>query len=396
MSASMPRAERIAAIASGYVEAEAFAGIEWLVHAKGKELARGGVGYDDADAGSPLPDGAIYRIFSMTKPVVSLLALQLVEAGQLRLYDMVVQYDQRFGGLRVLETTGALGPVARPLTVEDLLTHRAGFTYEFIHGCHIAQYYREAEITHDGQCSLEEMMSRLVEIPLAFQPGSRFRYSVSIDVLAHVIERATDRSLDELLKAYIFDPLGMEDTAFAVPEDKQHRLLTMYGAGDLSGLPPLEVAPQRLDRLDVDRMYPINKPDTFRRGGLGLYSTLEDYGRFAAMLLTGRSADGQILISRKMMEMLRTNRIPRAQLPLAIGPNVLHGFGWGLIGRVYLDSGAGLTLSGEGEFGWAGAAGTFFWVDPREDMYGVVMTQYMGASVPLADDMRTAAYQALE
>ena len=153
--------------------------------------------------------------------------------------------------------------------------------------------------------------------------------------------------------------------------------------------------PQVLEALDIDAMYPHDRGDTFLRGGLGLFSTASDYLKFARMLLTGQAADGTVLISRKMLEALQTNRISPAQLPLKIGPNVLAGYGWGLIGRVHLGAQALMSLSSGGEFGWAGAATTYFWVDPTEAMVGVVMTQYLGSALPLSDDIRTAAYQAL-
>ncbi len=391
----MSRKQRIERVAQGYVDAKKFSGIEWQVASKGEVLSEGAVGFANAEAQTPIPDGAIYRIFSMTKPIVSLLALQLVELGRLRLYDMVAQYDARFAQMTVLTPDGGIVPASRPITVEDLLTHRAGFTYEFIHGCHIAQYYREAGITGDGLCSLDEMMARLCNLPLAFQPGSKWRYSVSIDVLAHVIERATGQDLLDLMQEHIFGPLGMCDTAFGVADTAKDRLMPMYGTGLLDRLPPLAIGPQELEQLDVDHLNPHDRADSFRRGGLGLFSTLRDYSAFAQMLLTGKTPEGDVLISRKMLEMLRANRVPENQMPLAIGPSVFAGYGWGLVGRVQLDNGRATSLSSVGEFGWAGAATTYFWVDPLEDVSGVIMTQYMGATLPLSDDMRSAVYQAL-
>lgn len=330
----------------------------------------------------------------MTKPVVSLLATKLIEQGRLRLYDMVAQYDSRFAQMQVLGSDGSIQPANRLLTVEDLLTHRAGMTYEFIHGCHVAQYYREARINADGRATLDDMMQRLSELPLAFQPGTQLRYSVSIDVLAQIIERATGQTLDVLLHEQIFAPLGMTDTAFHVPSEKADRVMPMYGQ-ELLGVPALTATDHELVPLDIEEMHPLCAPDTFRRGGLRLYSTLRDYLAFARMLLDGKTADRDVLVSRKMLETVRANRIPPEQLPLAIGPNVLHGYGWGLIGRVMLGPGRAMSLSGSGEYGWAGAATTYFWSDPDESMYGVIMSQYLGATLPMTDDMRNAAYQAL-
>jgi CubicO group peptidase (beta-lactamase class C family) len=383
-------------VADGYVAAKKFAGIEWLVEVNGDTFLAGSAGGADADGENPIPHGAIYRLYSMTKPVVSVLALILMEKGKLRLYDMLQQHDPRFAQMRVLTADGDILPATRPITVEDLLTHRSGFTYDFIHGCHIAQYYREAEIVGDGGVSLDDMMGKLADMPLAFQPGSSWRYGVSTDALAHVCQRAGGKPLAELLDEHIFEPLGMQDTAFGVSDDKLDRLMPMYGVGNLTGLPPLDLIPQTLEPMDVDDMYPHDKPDVFQRGGHGLFSTLADYAAFARMLIDGKGPDGDPMLSRTTHDMLRANRLPPSMVPLKIGPNSIPGYGWGLIGRVMLDHGQALTLTGEGEFGWAGAASTHFWVDSKERMSGVIMTQYLGASLPLSDDMRTAAYQALD
>ena len=391
----MARLEQMQNVADGYVAAKKYSGIEWQVELDGKTWLRGQSGYADANAGTPIPSGAIYRIYSMTKPIVSVLALILMEQGKLRLYDMLAQYDKRFAQMRVLTPAGDILPVQRPIHVEDLITHRAGFTYDFIHGCHVAPYSRDAQIVADGTRSLDDMMGALSVLPLAFQPGTQWRYGVSTDVLAHVCQRAADKPLADLLDELIFQPLGMVDTAFGVPRDKLNRLMPMFGVGDLTALPALEITPQTLEPLDVDDMYPHDRADTFQRGGHGLFSTLADYAAFARMLVEGKGPDGERILSRPTHSMLQANRLPASQMPIKIGPNALPGYGWGLIGRVMVDRGQALTLTGDGEFGWAGAASTHFWVDAHERMSGVIMTQYLGASIPLSDDMRTAAYQAL-
>ncbi len=391
----MSRQDRIAQVASRYTAARKFSGIEWLVEHRGRRLADGRAGHADPATRSEIPEGAIYRVYSMTKPVVSALALMLMEQGKLRLFDLVSTFDPAFANMQVLEPTGRYGPAARPITVEDLFTHRAGFTYEFITGCHIAPLYREQRISSDGQCSLEEMMARLAELPLAFQPGSRFRYSVATDVLAHVVEQAAERPLSELLNELVFGPLGMEDTAFYVPEEKRDRLMPMFGVSDVSEFAPLHPRPQELTPADVSDMYPCDRTG-FRRGGHGLFSTLHDYVKFARLLLTGKDPDGGTLLSRKTLAMMRANRIPPEQLPLTIGMNPLPGYGWGLGVRVMTDLGQAVSLTGLGELGWAGAASTYFFVDPAEELLGVFMTQYLGAMLPLNDDLRVAAYQMLD
>ena len=388
----MPRNSRLQTAAQGYIDREQFASIEWLVEAKGQVLTSGKV---DPSAGSGIPADALYRIYSMTKPIVSVMALMLIEQGRLRLYDALPQFNPVFAGMRVLHASGRLEPVARPILVEDLLTHRSGFSYEFITGCHIAPGYDAVDLSSDGKCSLDEMMTKLAAQPLAFQPGSQYRYSVSTDVLAHVLEKATGQSLVSLLQEHILTPLGMHDTDFHVPAAKQARLMPMYGVTDVSEFSSLNPpSVQRLIDANVEDMYPSTDP-AFTRGGHGLYSSLSDYARFARMLLTGTTPDGQIILSRKMLDMMTTNRIPDSQLPLTIGMNPLPGYGWGLGVRIMMDTGKALALTGQGEFGWAGAASTYFWVDPKEDMIGIIMAQYLGSVLPMADDLRTAAYQML-
>ena len=392
----MSRIDRVAAAAKRYTDNKTFAGIEWLVERRGEELARGQCGYADPATKKPIPKNALYRIYSMTKPITSVMALILIEQGKLRLYDMLPQFDKRFAQMTVLSASGQIMPAQRPINVEDLLTHRAGFTYEFIPGCQIAQYYQAAEISSDGTISLDEMMGRIAEQPIAFQPGTQFRYSVATDVLAHVIEKAAGRRIDELMKEYIFDPLGMNDTAYFVPAEKRDRLMPVFGITDITKLVPLKPRAQELTPADVEDMYPSTLPGKFRRGGHGLFSTLDDYTRFARMLLNGKTSDGTSILSRKMVEMMRANRIPASQMPLMIGPQALAGYGWGLGVRVMIDAGQAMALTGDGELGWSGAASTYFWVDPKEQMTGVVMTQYLGALLPMTDDVRVAAYQLLD
>ncbi len=391
----MTRQNRLAAAAQQYIDRHQFAGIEWHVEAQGNELAKGRVGVANVTTGEDMPEKPIYRIYSMTKPIVSVMALILVEQGKLRLYDMLPQFNPAFRAMRVLLPNGQLQPAVRPIMVEDLLTHRAGFTYEFITGCHIAPGYDAISLSADGASTLDEMMEKLATQPLAFQPGSQFRYSVCTDVLAHVCEKATGRTMQSLLKEYIFEPLDMSDTDYYVPKDKQTRITPMYGVSDITKLSALNMpTKQELTTADVEEMYPSTNP-AYSSGGHGLFSTLDDYARFARMLLTGHGPAGEVILSRKMLEMMQTNRIPPEQLPLTIGMNALPGYGWGLGVRVMMDTGKAYALTGIGEFGWAGAASTYFWVDPGEQMIGVIMTQYLGSILPLSDDLRSAAYQML-
>ncbi|MGB1341378.1 MAG: serine hydrolase domain-containing protein [Pseudomonadales bacterium] len=391
----MTRSLRMQQTAEKYVARSQFSSIEWQVNAGGEVLCQGATGFAAHETKTPLPDKPIYRIYSMTKPIVSVLALMLIEEGKLRLFDFLAQYNPIFSAMKVLEPSGRLVPAERPITVEDLLTHRAGFTYEFITGCHIAPGYDAIALSEDGGISLDDMMQKLASQPLAFQPGSQFRYSVATDVLAHVIEKASGERLSDLLRRSLFDPLDMKETGFHVSPSAESRVMPMYGVENIKDLSPINPPKgQTLSRIDVEAMYPSNNPD-FTRGGHGLFSTTADYIKFATFLLSGKTVDGETLLSHTMLKMLQANRIPSDQLPLRIGLGTLPGYGWGLGVRVMMDTGQSMSLTNVGEFGWAGAASTYFWVDPSERMVGVIMTQYLGSILPMSEEMRVAAYQML-
>jgi CubicO group peptidase (beta-lactamase class C family) len=329
----------------------------------------------------------------MTKPITSVMALKLIERGKLRLYDPVSSFIPSFEKLKVMNPDGSLEELNRPMIVEDLLTHRSGFTYDFLMGCHVAPLYSERDISDNGSKSLEEKCEILSELPLAYQPGSRFNYSVSLDVLARVIEIVNEKDFGDTLKEEIFKPLNMKDTGFGVDEENLSRLMSTYGASNFKEI--MNVGPHKLEETDVSAHNPYDS-ETFRRGGTGLFSTSEDYLSFARMLLSGKSKSGETLLSRNMVEFMKINRIPNTQLPLMLGPLPLVGYGWNLIGRTMLDRGQMMSQTGENEFGWAGAASTYFWVDPDEELIGIIMTQYLGSMWPINDDLRAAMYQAIE
>ena len=379
-------------IAQQYVDDEKFSGIEWKIETAGQTHTSGACGYARAAQQTEIPPQAIYRIYSMTKPLVSVLAIMLIERGKLNLYDTVASFDHRFKSMQVLFPNGLQEQAKTLITVEQLLTHQAGFSYDFLLGCPIAAYYRAHEISADGHRDLDEMMALLSELPLAFHPGDDWRYSVATDVLAHVLERATNRRIDDLLKSYIFDPLAMQETSFCLSDSQLSRLMTVYGSQKLHQLPLLSPCEHVLKEQDPYQSYPTQSPN-FRRGGLGLYSTLSDYSHFVRMLLNGKSREGEVLLSPTSLKMMHGNRIPVHNLPLRIGATPLLGYGWNLSGRVMINTSLALSPHATvNEFGWAGAASTFFWVDPDKQITGVIMTQFIGSNYLLADDMKTAFY----
>ena len=385
---------RLQGVAEGYINQDLYAGIGWQVEKAGEVIALGAAGTSDEARQTPLGEDAIYRIYSMTKPIVSFMTLMLVERGQLRLSDFLMQHIPAFAGIQVLGEGGLERP-ARPVTIEDLITHRSGISYDFVPGCPIGKQYAELNLLNRVDLSLEEFANQIAEIPLAFHPGSEWRYSFSIDVLARVLEVASGPTVDQLLAENIFEPLGMADTGFSVPDEKQSRLLPLIGfeSIDLSfEVPP----PHDLNLVDGEAIYPSQTGHNALRGGHGLFSTCSDYIKFATMLLDGRGPDGTPLVSPAMHQLMLANRIPEHQLPLALGPMAFPGYGHCLVGRVMHDLGRAMSLTAPGEFGWEGAAGTYFWVDRENELVGVFMTQFLATYLPFRDDMRSAVYAMLK
>jgi len=303
--------------------------------------------------------------------------------------------------VKVMAGDGSLVDPIRPVMVRDLLTHTSGLTYDFMQDSPVSEEYRTARLINDATRSLESFVDELAQLPLAFQPGTRWHYSLGIDVAARLIEVVSGQPLGQFLEERMFVPLGMGDTGFAVPPDKLGRVAAMYGLPDIAGKGQtmgalVEAALAGVNqRSDVSDSYPTDAPDVFARGGHGLFSTVGDYLRFAQMLLNGGELDGSRLLGRKTLALMHSNHLPAQLLPYEIAGIPGPGFGFGLGSRVMMDVAATGGPGSVGEFGWAGAAKTYYWVDPVEDLVGVLMTQFMvGIDLP-EQDLRAVTYQAI-
>jgi CubicO group peptidase (beta-lactamase class C family) len=397
---SARRLERIRPAMQAYVDRGVYAGISTLIARRGKVVHAEQFGWRDKEAGSPMTADTIFRLYSMTKPIICVALMTLFEEGRFRLIDPLAKYIPVFGAVKVREDDGSLTNPARPIMLRDLMTHMSGLTYRFVDESPVGKMYEDAKLM-DAQCSLEAAIDDLARFPLAFQPGSRWRYSVGIDVIARVIEVISGRPLGAFLRERLFDPLGMTDTAFEVPPEKRNRLAAMYGRPDViaAGVTvrgELEAWAKGVnDRLDVSRTYPVDSPDVFLRGGHGLFGTIGDYFRFAQMLANGGELDRARILGRKTVELMHLNHVPAALLPLDIGGLPLPGYGFGLGSRVLLDVAQSGAPGSAGEFGWSGAAKTHYWVDPKEQLVGLFTTQsMMGFDLPELD-LRALAYQAI-
>ena len=372
-----------------------FAGVEWRIDQGGKNIFAGKSGVQDLATNSEIPESAFYRVYSMTKPIISVLALKLIEEGYLQLTSTLAEFDNRFSSMIVLNPDGHLAPADGLITVEHLLTHRAGFSYDFNIGCAVAPYYRQAELMENGYRDLGDIISILSELPLVFNPGSHWRYSVATDVLAYLLETVTQKTITELLRKYILNPLEMTDTNFTIEPENQHRIMQVYGVRSLSELPALKRLPHDLSKpANLGRSHPLDYPE-FRRGGYGLFSTISDYMKFANMLRDGKTIDGQVILSAGMWNLMHTTRVSFPNNTFRINDEPFCGYGWNLIGRVMENIGEAQYTTSLGEFGWSGAAATYFWVDPIRDVTGCLMTQYIGREVPIDGMMQTAAMRML-
>ena len=372
-----------------------FAGVEWRVDQGGENIFAGKSGVQDLSTNSEIPESALYRVYSMTKPIISVLALKLIEDGYLQLTSTLAEFDSRFSSMIVLNPDGHLAPADGLITVEHLLTHRAGFSYDFNIGCAVAPYYRQAEIMENGYRDLGDIISILSELPLVFNPGSHWRYSVATDVLAYLLETVTQKTITELLRKYILNPLEMSDTNFTIEPENQHRIMQVYGVRSLSELPVLKRLPHDLSKpANLGRSHPLDYPE-FRRGGYGLFSTISDYMKFANMLRNGKTIDGQVILSKGMWDLMHKTRVSFPNNTFRINDEPFCGYGWNLIGRVMENVGEAQYTTSLGEFGWSGAAATYFWVDPIRDVTGCLMTQYIGREIPIEGMMQTAAMRML-
>ncbi|MCP4086424.1 MAG: beta-lactamase family protein [Actinomycetia bacterium] len=398
---SSDRLDRIGTVMQCYVDDGVIAGASTMISRRGQIVHSEQVGHRDREADLAMTPDTIFRIYSMTKPIVSTALMLLHEEARFQLEHPVAQYLPAFGATPVLEADGSLVAQARPMEIRDLLTHTSGLTYDFMEDTPVGEMYRQARIMNDASRTLEDAIDTLAEIPLATQPGARWHYSVGIDVAARLIEVISGQSLGDFLKERIFDPLGMPDTGFSVADSELDRVAAMYGLPDLVGeghtaSALVEAALSGFnERIDVSATYPTSAPGVWARGGLGLFSTTDDYMRFAQMMLNRGELDGTRVVGRKTLELMHTNHLPADLMPFELVGRLQGGLGFGLGSRVMLDVAASAGPGSVGEYGWAGAAKTYYFVDPAEELVGLFMSQYM-TGVQLPDrDMRSLTYQAI-
>jgi len=339
------------------------------------------LGRQDAKAGTPMKDDAIFRIYSMTKPIVSLAALMLMEEGRLQPGDPVSKYLPEFAGQKVaVEGKGEvrLEAAVREPTVHDLLRHTAGLTYEFLGTSAVQRQYEEADITNRSRTNAQ-FCKLLASLPLAHQPGSCYEYSRATDVLGALVEVVAGRPLGELLRERILDPLGMKDTAFSVPKEHWTRIAEPF-------------------ENDPDTGNPVTMMDArelpgFESGGGGLVSTAGDYIRFLQLMRNRGMLDGTRLVSRKTIEWMTADHL--GTIPIN-GELLLPGYGFGLGFAVRKDTGVAPQPGSPGQYFWSGIGGTSFLVDPAEDLFAMLLTQAPNQRIYFRNLFRHLVYAAID
>jgi len=309
-----------------------------------------------------MTDGAIFRIYSMTKPIVSVAAMTLVEEGRLSIVDPVSAFIPAFADMSVgVEKDGRLEleKLRRQITVQDLFRHTSGLTYGFTGGSAVQKRYQAADVLTGSDKTAAAHAEAIAKLPLYCQPGTRFEYSVSTDVLGRIVEIVAGKPLSEVLRARIFEPLGMADTGFFTPKDKVER----------------RAEPLSYDFMKAAQIAPNNatSPPKFESGGGGLLSTLADYTRFSAMLANGGTFNGERVLGPRTLKFMASDHldatVDRSHFLLWPG----HGFGLGFAVRVA--PGLAPSAGSLGEYFWGGVMGTAFWISPADDLFAVFMIQ---------------------
>ena len=388
-----------------YVDSGRLPGVLTMVYRRGALAHTGMSGHMDLERDKPIRDDAIFRIYSMSKPITSVALMMLVEEGLIGLDDDVATHIPSWKNLGVYATgipslvpTGTLSfmttPVVRPMKVVDLVTHTSGLTYGFMNRTSVDRAYRRARIAEfNAEGGLDAMVEQLSTLPLEFSPGTAWNYSVSIDVMGYLVQKLSGMSFGEFLRKRLFAPLGMDDTAFWCPPEKIGRLASCYQPGEGGGL-----------KLQDDAGTSIfAAPPSLESGGGGMVSTAHDYMRLCRMMLHGGTLDGVQILSPKTVALFSLNHLTdNRELADMAPPGLFSEAGYSGIG---FSIGCGVNINVArtrlpgtlGEYFWGGAASTVFWIDPKEELAVVFMTQVIGSDVRLTlrRDLRTLVYSAM-
>ena len=391
---SSERLDRVDAWMRGLVESGKLAGLQTMVARRGRIAWFRSSGLADVARGRPMEPDTIVRIYSMTKPLTSVAAMMLYERGLFQLDDRITRFLPYFTNMRVF-TGGSRGrwdsvPAERDITFRDLLTHTSGLTYGFMESTVVDAMYRDRGIDFQtSPATLGELVEQAAALPLVAQPGSEWNYSISTDVLGHLVAVISGQPFEHFLREQVIEPLGMTDTAFHVPAGKLDRFAANYARAPDGSL--------RL--IDDPAESPYRVPRRLCSGGGGLVSTASDYMRFCQLMLNRGELDGVRLLGRKTVELMTMNHLRGDMADMGqprFSESPYFGIGFGLGFSVTLDPAKAQILGTPGEYAWGGAASTAFWIDPAEEMAVLLLTQLMPSSTyPIRRELRVLTYQAV-
>ena len=381
-----------------YIDAGKLPGTLTMIARRGEVAHLGPRGLADVERGTPVAEDTIWRIYSMTKPITSIAFMMLVEEGLVALDDPVHRYIPEWRNLGVFaggthRTGFQTTKPDRPMLIVDLLRHTSGLTYGFQLRTNVDAAYRAAKIGEIEKAgTLDSFIETLGKLPLEFSPGEKWNYSVATDVLGYLVEKIGGEQFESFLKRRIFDPLEMTDTAFQVQPDQAHRFASCYQPTRDGGIALQDDAATSA----------YLEPPGFVSGGGGLVSTAGDYMKFALALANGGTANGYRLIGRKTLELMTANHLPGGVDLPALSVSLFSeasyaGVGFGLGFATNIEPAKTLIPGSVGDYYWGGAASTFFWVDPAEELVGIFMTQLIPSSTyPVRRELRTMIYAALD
>ena len=382
---SSERLRRINKVMQGYVDENKVAGLVTMVARRGKVAHFASLGTMDIESNKAMRPDTIFRIYSMSKPITSVAVMMLYEEGHFQLNDPVSKFIPEFKEVKVFvkksEGGVEVAELKRQITIRDLLTHTSGLAYGLSKDTAVDEMYQEEKMLKWDE-TLEEKVRRLVKLPLANQPGSTWRYSIGTDVLGYLVEVVSGKGFDVFLEERIFGPLRMEDTGFYVPGDKIGRFAELYNGGKNEGL----------ERDHTLYWGDFTKRPRFLSGGGGLVSTAGDYMRFCQMMLNGGELGGRRLLGRKTVELMTANHLSSELISQG---NMTKGYGFGLGFGVLMDVAQSEELGSEGEYTWGGAASTGFWIDPEEELIGILMTQFIPYTGRFTQEFKVLTYQAI-
>ena len=396
---SPQKLERVTAALKEAVEKKQVAGVSFLVARRGKVVYNTAVGMRDAEAQIPLAEDTIFRIASMSKPITSVAAMILIEEGKLNPDDPLSKFVPEFKDMQVLvpDQEGKsfeLVKAAREITIHDLLTHTSGLTYRLINKPFLGDMYAKAGVCDgivEAEGTIADNVRKLAKLPLTSQPGAAWEYGLNTDVLGYVIEVVSGKSLEEFCRERLFQPLKMNDTCFVLSKEKQPRLSALYKQDGDQKISRVGNEPVTVGNFVYSATYPTHEDSRYYSGGGGLVSTQRDYLRFCQMLLNRGELDGVRVLKAENVDRMTRNQIDQLQLPQPGYDAFGYGFG------ILTEKGKQLSKDpgGVGSYAWAGAFGTRFWIDPKNELIGVFMVQSTPPDFTLSENVKTMVYEAM-